>query len=76
MSMPVAARSKSRVCTRWLAGIGFEPLGMRTGNVYEAGWALEPVWTVAENLAPWDSIPESAIACRYTAWAAPAHNYS
>ena len=26
--------------------------------VQEAGWALGPIWTGAENLAPhWDSIP-------------------
>ena len=44
--------------------------------VYEAGWALGPVWTGAENLSPplgFDPRTVKLVASRYTDCAIPAH---
>ena len=43
--------------------------------VQEPGWAPEPVWTGAENLARTGirSPYRPAVASRYTDWAIPAH---
>ena len=45
--------------------------------VHEAGWAPGPVWTGAENLAPFGirSPDRLALANRYTNWAIPVHSW-
>ena len=61
----------------WVVNVTLRPLYPRKDSlpiVLEAGWASEPAWTGAENLAPTGirSPERPTLASRYTDYAMPA----
>jgi hypothetical protein len=64
------------VCGQHHASAAFTPGKDPVPIVQEAGWAPEPVWIGAENLAPpgFDPRPFQPLASRYTDYAIPARN--
>jgi hypothetical protein len=65
------------VCGQHHAPAAFTPKKDPVPIVQEAGWAPEPVWIGAENLAPpgFDPRTFQAVASRYTDYAIPALLY-
>jgi hypothetical protein len=63
-----------RGCGQHHAPAAFTPGKDPVPIVQEAGWAPEPVWIGAENLAPpgFDPRTFQAVASRYTVYAIPA----
>jgi hypothetical protein len=64
------------VCGQYHAPAGFTPGEDPIPIVQEAGWAQEPVWIGAENLASpgFDPRTFQPVASRYTDYAIPAPN--
>jgi hypothetical protein len=62
------------VCGQHHAPVAFTPGKDPVPLVQEAGWATEPVWIDAENLAPlgFDPRPFKPVASRYTDYLIPA----
>jgi hypothetical protein len=62
------------MCGQHHAPAAFTPGKDPVPLVQEAGWAPEPVWIVAENLAPpgFDSRTFQPVASRYTDYVIPA----
>jgi hypothetical protein len=64
------------MCGQHNAPAAFTPGKDPLPIVQEAGWAPEPIWIGAENLAPPGFLPRTfqPVASRYTDYAIPAHN--
>jgi hypothetical protein len=65
------------VCGQHHAPVAFTPGKEPVPLVQEAGWAPEPVWIAAENLAPPGFYPRTfqPVASRYTDCAIPAPQF-
>ena len=66
--------TRRAVCGQHYAPAAFAPGKDPVSIVQEAGWAPEPVWIGAENLAPpgFDPRTFQPVASRYTDYAIPA----